>query len=263
MKRAVHAAAWVLLAITAFVLWPQPWGGSMTYVITTGNSMAPTWQAGDLAILRAADDYRVGDVAAFRSDEIDQIVMHRIRAEDDGVLRFQGDNNDFVDPDEVTEEDLLGRLLLRVPKVGVAVRWLMEPLHLALAVGGVLLLLTDRRERRPGPPTPAAQPVRRSPRTVDVLQVDVPPGTAVVDLVRADDIWELAADVGRPVLRDPQRGLLYLPDSGLLYRCPTTTPPLEDTRGSGRDWMYGQQGGQLPRPRRSPSQPLPVVVLSD
>ena len=64
MKRGVHAVAWVALVVAAFVLWPQRWGGTMTYVITSGVSMQPSFAQGDLAVLRTSGDYRVGDVAA-------------------------------------------------------------------------------------------------------------------------------------------------------------------------------------------------------
>ena len=45
--------------------------------------MEPGFQTGDLAILRPAGSYAVGDVVAYRSESLDTIVMHRIVSGDD------------------------------------------------------------------------------------------------------------------------------------------------------------------------------------
>ena len=39
--------------------------------------MEPGFHAGDLAILRTADRYAVGDVVAYRSPILNTVVMHR------------------------------------------------------------------------------------------------------------------------------------------------------------------------------------------
>ena len=53
-------------------------GGGTTYLATHGTSMEPRFPTGDLAILRPADSYAVGDVVAYWSESLDTIVMHRI-----------------------------------------------------------------------------------------------------------------------------------------------------------------------------------------
>src|SRR5688572_31024558 len=128
MKRGVHAIAWVLLAVAAFVLWPERWGGSMTYVITSGNSMEPAFVQGDLAVLRSTGDYGVGDVAAYNSSELKKIVMHRIIKESDAGYTLQGDNNDFIDPETVSDDQVLGELVVRVPGVGRYLTWFLKPI---------------------------------------------------------------------------------------------------------------------------------------
>ncbi len=67
------AAAWVFVA-------PQPLGGPTSMVITSGNSMEPKFHSGDMVIVREADDYDVGDVVAYRSEELNSVVLHRIIA---------------------------------------------------------------------------------------------------------------------------------------------------------------------------------------
>ena len=227
-RRSLHAVAWLLLAVAAVVLWPQRWGGAMTYVVTSGSSMAPTWQAGDLAVLRAADDYAVGDVAAFRSEEVKQIVMHRIVEEEDGRYRFRGDDNDFVDPDRVTDEQVLGKLVLRVPRGGTVLSWLVRPVNLLIVTAALFLLVADRRDRTGGgarPPAPADPapttpgPPASLPMFLHVDSVDVPASAVVADLVCAAELRELAARHGRPVLHDRGSRTLYVLEGQVVYRC--------------------------------------------
>ena len=65
-------AALVLAAVWFF--WPTALGGGTTYVSTHGSSMEPRFSTGDLAILRPAGSYEVGDVVAYRSESLDTIV---------------------------------------------------------------------------------------------------------------------------------------------------------------------------------------------
>jgi signal peptidase I len=248
-RRSLHAVAWVLLVVTALLLWPQRWGGSMTYVITSGTSMQPGFVAGDLAVLRAAGAYQVGDVAAYRSTEIKKIVMHRITEVGDGVYRFQGDDNDFVDPDRVTDEQMLGRLVLRVPKAGMLLRWFVEPLHLAVAALGVMLLFSDRRPRATAaaPPTPA-----QSLQVLQVRCVDVPTGTVVAHVSDRAQLDVLAERCGRPVLHERTGDVRWVHDGAVLYRHALwDDQQLEERRGAGRDWQYDVDSA-VPRPRRLP-----------
>ena len=141
-------AALVLAAVWLF--WPSSLGGGTTYVSTHGISMEPGFQTGDLAILRPADSYAVGDVVAYRSESLDTIVMHRIVAGDANGFVTQGDNNDWLDEDRPTEGEILGTLFLRVPQAGKAIGAVRSPAVLAvlaLAGSAVIALLSRSRGR--------------------------------------------------------------------------------------------------------------------
>lgn len=64
--------------------------GALGVVKTHGNSMAPRITEGDLVIVRSSTTYEVGDVVAYRSAELDQVVLHRIIAITDGRYAFRG-----------------------------------------------------------------------------------------------------------------------------------------------------------------------------
>lgn len=144
-------SALLLLGLVAF--WPSAAGGSTSFVTTTGNSMAPRLQEGDLVVVRRAPSYEVGDAVAYHSDTLDTTVLHRIVARQGGRFVLQGDNNDFLDPDEPTPEKIIGRQWLHVPGGGVWLDRATHPLVLALLTFGLLAggTLTElgRRRKRP------------------------------------------------------------------------------------------------------------------
>jgi signal peptidase I len=126
------ASAWWLLA-------PTQLGGRNAYVTTHGISMEPRFHTGDLAVLRATGDVRVGEVAAYRSTALRTVVMHRIVAERDGRYTFKGDNNSWLDPEQVPRQALMGTLVLRVPQGGA---WLAAA-HSPLAFGLIAVLVAS------------------------------------------------------------------------------------------------------------------------
>ena len=94
----ISAVAALVLAAVWF-LWPSGLGGGTTYVSTHGISMEPKFHTGDLAVLRAANSYAVGDVVAYRSPSLGITMLHRIVEDHDGTFVTRGDNNGWNDPD--------------------------------------------------------------------------------------------------------------------------------------------------------------------
>src|SRR6478752_2095403 len=126
-RRAASASAVAALLLAAvWVLWPIGLGGGTVYVTTHGISMQPRFHTGDLAILRAADHYSVGDVVAYESPTLKTTVMHRIVALDGQRFVIQGDNNSWLDPDHPSRDLVLGKLWLRIPRGGTALATLQS-----------------------------------------------------------------------------------------------------------------------------------------
>jgi signal peptidase I len=148
----------VLLAVgLALVSWlilaPPQLGGQTSYITTSGISMAPRFSTGDLAIVRSADNYRVGDITAYRSELLKTVVLHRIVAVEGDRYVLQGDNNSWLDPEKPTIDDLVGKELLHLPRGGIWLQRLTSPPALAayaflLLAGGATAAATTRRQRR-------------------------------------------------------------------------------------------------------------------
>ncbi|MCW2699250.1 MAG: signal peptidase [Blastococcus sp.] len=153
LKVASTSALVALVLAAVWTFWPQALGGGMTYLVTHGTSMEPSFHAGDLAIVRATEHYEVGDVVAYRSDSLNTIVMHRIVSGDDAGFVTQGDNNEWLDRDHPSQNEILGRLLLRLPQGGKALDAIRSPGTLALIAAAPLTLFgavrgsTSRRAR--------------------------------------------------------------------------------------------------------------------
>lgn len=88
---AACGAALALLFSAWYFLAPAELGGRTPYVTTYGNNMEPLLHAGDLAIVRRQDTYRIGDVVAYRSSDLDAIVLHRIAGMQGDRYLFKGD----------------------------------------------------------------------------------------------------------------------------------------------------------------------------
>jgi signal peptidase I len=170
--RLVTGALVLLLAAAWLFAGPAQLGGRTTYVATHGISMEPRFHTGDLALVRPAADYRVGDVVAYRSAVLRRVVLHRIIGRDGDRYVFQGDNNDFVDPVHPERYELIGRLWLRVPRGGAVLALLHSPPVAALLCGAVALLVVwparrrrrrGRRGRPGGGPAVSRPPRRMSP----------------------------------------------------------------------------------------------------
>lgn len=129
----------LLLAIGLIVIWvtfaPARLGGKVAYVMVNGISMEPHFHYGDLTILRKADSYQVGDIVTYHDTDMHAYVIHRIIATDGHHYVLKGDNNSWIDAYHPTNEEIIGKLWLYIPKIGKIFKWMQAPLHMALSVG--------------------------------------------------------------------------------------------------------------------------------
>jgi len=168
----VFAGALGLLLLAAGWLFfgPTQLGGSTSYAVIVGTSMEPMLHRGDLAVIREESTYRVGDVVLYEAPELGANVLHRIVRVENGRFVVKGDNNDFLDSEQPTEAQIVGKLWLSAPQVGRVTDWLHAPSHAALLVGLATLLALGggagmgaaRRRRKPGE-TPSPERAPRSP----------------------------------------------------------------------------------------------------
>ena len=84
-------------------------------VLVSGNSMHPTYESGDLIIAWTQDDYKLGDIIVYHPDDLPCSrcnIVHRIvdQNELDGGWITKGDNNDFLDPWQPQNSEIIGEV---------------------------------------------------------------------------------------------------------------------------------------------------------
>ncbi len=131
----------LLAVLWFFALGPRQLGGPVTYVITSGNSMEPGINSGDLVLARESADYDVGDIVAYDSPDVKKTILHRVIDREGDTFVLQGDNNDWIDSHTPTGHEIYGKQWIHVPGVGKIVEWLRSPIGLAAVVGLVTLAL--------------------------------------------------------------------------------------------------------------------------
>src|SRR5262245_6994134 len=157
-------AAAAVLTFWVLALRPQTLGGPAAYLVVRGDSMLPTYETGDLLVLRRVEGYAVGDVVAYRvpAGELGEghVVVHRIVGGDPASgWVMEGDNNPAPDPWMPRDAEVVGTPWLAISGVGRVVAWLHQPVILAgLAASLVVALVVSRPSSRQPRPAGGVSP---------------------------------------------------------------------------------------------------------
>ncbi len=153
MKTFLATTVAVLMAVLAWVLLAPPaMGGNSSYVTIVGASMEPALHDGDAVMLRPADRYDVGDVIAYRSSLGGAIVLHRVIGIDGDNYVVKGDNNNFVDVDTPSADQIVGRQVFLFPMAAGVFSALRSPagigIIMALVASAVIAAVAGSRRKR-------------------------------------------------------------------------------------------------------------------
>ncbi len=147
-----YALSGLLLALLSLGLWlllaPLSWGGDVAYIILTGNSMSPRFQRGDLVITRRAATYSVGDIVAYRHPQIGYVFHRIVDLDAEGRFVLKGDHNHWRDDYHPSQEEIVGRLVLRLPGGGKVLLALRRPWVLALLTALLVIGVAWRDEKQ-------------------------------------------------------------------------------------------------------------------
>ena len=147
----------IILAVILVAIWiafaPITVGGQASYVIVTGISMLPGFHTGDLAIMKAASIYNVGDVVVYYEPASGEKIIHRIIEVKVDRYIMKGDNNTWIDPHSPTNDEIIGKLWIHIPKLGLTLQKLRSPINMAFIVGilgGVFMIEQDKKPKKHG-----------------------------------------------------------------------------------------------------------------
>jgi signal peptidase I len=158
----------VLLIGWGITLRPVALGGATTFLVVRGDSMLPTYETGDLLVLRAAGEYEPGAAVGYRvpAGELGagRIVVHRIVSRDaSGRFVMQGDNNPAPDPWTPTAADIAGTVWAAVPGAGRVLVWVRQPAFLGAVAAALVAAVIVFGGGRPSAPAPGAPAAERQP----------------------------------------------------------------------------------------------------
>lgn len=120
---------------------PTLFGYSAAAVVS--GSMTGTIDVNDMVIIHPQDSYSCEDIITFKSNS-GNLVTHRIQEiTEDGYIT-KGDANNTPDEEIVTEDKVVGSVVMIIPKVGLLVSALRTPLGIfcVVLVGGLLASIT-------------------------------------------------------------------------------------------------------------------------
>lgn len=93
--------------------------GIRAYVIISG-SMKPNLNIGDIVISKKEEKLNEGDIISFWQGQ--SVVTHRISkiTQENGknVYQTKGDNNNVEDSGTITDENIIGKVIFKIPKLG-------------------------------------------------------------------------------------------------------------------------------------------------
>lgn len=116
-----------------------PYIFGFTGFVNTGTSMVPTILKDDLIIVKKEKSYEVGDIICFNNDGV--ITTHRIINIKDGFYETGGDNNIFLDQSKITDLNVYGKMVIRVPYVGKIINFINNH-KWVITIGLVFLLVS-------------------------------------------------------------------------------------------------------------------------
>lgn len=126
---------------------PMPFGIGASVVLT--GSMEPTLKANDFVIVKAADEYQVGDIVVFQQGN--DLIIHRIIEIDGehGRITTKGDANN-VDDGSIPITAVKGKYSFKVPFVGLIVKGLksVPGIIIVLGLSAFLMIRSWKNERR-------------------------------------------------------------------------------------------------------------------
>jgi signal peptidase I len=120
-------------------------GGVKTFVVKSG-SMEPGIKTGSVVVILPQKSYKVGDVVTYGPNtKLKAPTTHRIVSEsgtpDRRFFLTKGDANNTPDVREISQREIIGKVVLDIPYFGYVVAAAQKPLGFGVIVGVPALLI--------------------------------------------------------------------------------------------------------------------------
>ena len=127
---------WFLGALVLFLLTSLLSGAPHKILMVTSGSMAPAIRQGSIIVIFRMKDYRINDaITFFEKENRQRKITHRISDKDGNLYTTRGDANPSSDLKKISQDQILGKVVLAVPYLGYF-------LNLARSPMGIIILLS-------------------------------------------------------------------------------------------------------------------------
>lgn len=131
----------LLLIISVLPIERLPGGQAVDFKVMTviSGSMEPAIKMGSVVVVKPSEEYKIGDVITFGPYTKEKTpTTHRINdirvVEDVAYYITKGDANSSPDQKEVSEKEIIGKVLFSVPYLGYAVDAAKKPMGFMLII---------------------------------------------------------------------------------------------------------------------------------
>lgn len=146
------------IVIFGFLLIMVPIIFGRTPVVVQSGSMEPAIPTGSIIYyhkVSGIDELKMGDVISFKTSDNKTMTTHRLMEIDkkNGTLRTKGDNNDTMDIEKLTIDNVVGKVgSVCLPKLGFVIVYAKEPLVIGMIaliiVGNVALSYLSQKSSK-------------------------------------------------------------------------------------------------------------------
>ena len=119
------------------------------------GSMQPTLNIDDVIIVKSCDirELNKNDIITFTKDEktISHRIVKKIEKEKDRTFVTKGDNNEVEDDGFVHKDQIYGKVIFNIPKIGKLVGYLQDKngfVHSAVLVIVIFILISMKDEKK-------------------------------------------------------------------------------------------------------------------
>lgn len=116
---------------------PQLFGYAQLVVLS--GSMDPTLKVGDMIVVHEEQAYEEQDIITFRTETVP--TTHRIIETKDTGFITKGDANNVEDEGIVTKNQIYGRVVMVIPKVGEWMLFMKQPVSMLIMILVLCVLL--------------------------------------------------------------------------------------------------------------------------
>ena len=114
--------------------------GFTTMIVMSGSMSGDAEdhiEVGDMIVAKTVNpsDLKVGDIISFMENETTAVTHRIIEILDDGSFRTKGDANNAEDQEPVKPEQIIGKFIFRIPKLGDAAMFMQTPVGMLIFIG--------------------------------------------------------------------------------------------------------------------------------